>query len=153
MSFARVTYPPPPPTSNTLTLHERNQFVRSTKKIGTVLGSTPHMVDGSFSMSMCYALPASHMTTYLLVSQALCTSASPLSPQLISHTSRASTAPCQTTAPSARDQALPTHRCLATPQTPALPLHRHRLPPAMQRLSILQTHGAFANPPASLLPC
>jgi len=51
MSFARVTYPPPPPTSNTLTLHERNQFVRSSKKIGKVLGSTPHLIDGSYSMS------------------------------------------------------------------------------------------------------
>jgi len=45
MSFARVTYPPPPPTSNTLTSHERNQFVRSTQKIGKVLGSTPHLED------------------------------------------------------------------------------------------------------------
>jgi len=45
MPFARVTYPPPPPTSNILTLQERNQFVRSTKKIGKVLGSTPHLFD------------------------------------------------------------------------------------------------------------
>jgi len=45
MSFAKVTYPPPPPTYNTLTLHERNQFMRSTKKIGKVLGSTPHLDD------------------------------------------------------------------------------------------------------------
>jgi len=47
MSFAKVTYPPPPPTINSLTLQERNQFVRSNKKIGKVLGSTPHLVDVS----------------------------------------------------------------------------------------------------------
>ncbi|KIM80200.1 hypothetical protein PILCRDRAFT_822719 [Piloderma croceum F 1598] len=47
MSFAIVTYPPPPPTSNTLTSQERKQFVRSTKKMGKVLGSMPHLIDGS----------------------------------------------------------------------------------------------------------
>ncbi|KZP26822.1 hypothetical protein FIBSPDRAFT_1040566 [Athelia psychrophila] len=45
MSFARVAYPPPPPTHNDLSSDERNNLIRSTKKLGKVLGSTPNVLD------------------------------------------------------------------------------------------------------------
>lgn len=41
----KIVYPVPPPTTNSLTAHQRAQLIRSTKKIGRILGSTPHLVD------------------------------------------------------------------------------------------------------------
>ncbi|KXN91581.1 hypothetical protein AN958_00374 [Leucoagaricus sp. SymC.cos] len=40
-----VVYPPPPPTTNTLTLEQRAQLRKSTKKLGQILGATPHLLD------------------------------------------------------------------------------------------------------------
>lgn len=59
MPFAKVTYPPPPPTYNVLSSQERSQFVRSTKKIGKVLGSAPHLFDDSHKAGVyiCFTLP------------------------------------------------------------------------------------------------
>ncbi|KAF7970136.1 hypothetical protein HWV62_9253 [Athelia sp. TMB] len=45
MSFARVAYPPPPPTHNDLSSVERSNLIRSTKKLGKVLGTTPGVLD------------------------------------------------------------------------------------------------------------
>ncbi|KAH7929161.1 hypothetical protein BV22DRAFT_145676 [Leucogyrophana mollusca] len=50
--MASYTYPPaapgalPPPTTNSLSREDRAHFVRSSKKLGRVLGDTPHFVDG-----------------------------------------------------------------------------------------------------------
>lgn len=38
-------YPPPPPTRNTLTSSRRTQLIRTTSKLGRVLGSTPTILD------------------------------------------------------------------------------------------------------------
>lgn len=40
-----VVFPPPPPTSNTLTSVQRAQLRKSTKKLGKILGETPHLLD------------------------------------------------------------------------------------------------------------
>ncbi|KAJ3559543.1 hypothetical protein NM688_g280 [Phlebia brevispora] len=46
MSHPTILFPPPPPTHNTLTLTERSHLLRSNAKIGRLLGSTPHVLDG-----------------------------------------------------------------------------------------------------------
>ncbi|KAF9223077.1 hypothetical protein BS17DRAFT_152241 [Gyrodon lividus] len=40
-----IAFPPPPPTSNTLSSHERSALVRSSKKLGRILGDVPRFVD------------------------------------------------------------------------------------------------------------
>ncbi|KAF9449163.1 hypothetical protein P691DRAFT_774885 [Macrolepiota fuliginosa MF-IS2] len=40
-----VVFPPPPPTTNTLTPEQRTQLRKSTKKLGHILGATPHLLD------------------------------------------------------------------------------------------------------------
>jgi len=63
MSFAKVTYPPPPPTCNTLTSQERSQLLRSTKKLGKILGSTPHFIDGSHTLEIDDSPVSDHSST------------------------------------------------------------------------------------------
>lgn len=45
MPYPVITFPPPPPTSNNMTAERRAQLMRSSTKLGKVLGSTPHVVD------------------------------------------------------------------------------------------------------------
>lgn len=45
MAHPAVTFPQPPPTSNTLSSNQRQQLLRSTRKLTKLLGSTPHLVD------------------------------------------------------------------------------------------------------------
>ncbi|KAF8839038.1 hypothetical protein BDN67DRAFT_1012629 [Paxillus ammoniavirescens] len=40
-----IAFPPPPPTSNTLSSRERSVLVRSSKKLGRILGDVPRFVD------------------------------------------------------------------------------------------------------------
>ncbi|TFK60620.1 hypothetical protein BDN72DRAFT_864224 [Pluteus cervinus] len=42
---AKVVYPAPPPTTNSLTGAQRSQLLKSTKKLGKILGATPYLVD------------------------------------------------------------------------------------------------------------
>ncbi|KAE9400141.1 hypothetical protein BT96DRAFT_975525 [Gymnopus androsaceus JB14] len=44
-TIAKIVFPPPPPTINTLTYSQRTQLMRSTKKLGRVLGITPQLID------------------------------------------------------------------------------------------------------------
>jgi len=44
-----VVFPLPPPTTNTLTVQQRNQLLRKTKKLEQLLGAAPHLVDTSIS--------------------------------------------------------------------------------------------------------
>ncbi|KAL0959017.1 hypothetical protein HGRIS_014329 [Hohenbuehelia grisea] len=46
-----VVFPAPPPTSNTLTLQQRAKLLRTTRKLGRILGSTPHLLDAADSRS------------------------------------------------------------------------------------------------------
>jgi hypothetical protein len=50
MSLTKVAFPPPPPTSNTLTTKQRHQLLRSTNKLGQVLGTTPQLLDESHQL-------------------------------------------------------------------------------------------------------
>ena len=45
MPFTTVLYPPRPPTSNSFSAEERAHLVRSAKKLGKVLGTTPQLID------------------------------------------------------------------------------------------------------------
>ncbi|KAK7049887.1 hypothetical protein VNI00_005317 [Paramarasmius palmivorus] len=45
----QVVFPAPPPTTNILSYQQRNQLMRTTKKLGRVLGYTPHLVDNRSS--------------------------------------------------------------------------------------------------------
>lgn len=45
MAHPVITFPQPPPTSNTLTSHQRQQLLRSTRKLTKLLGSAPHLID------------------------------------------------------------------------------------------------------------
>ncbi|KAF8221428.1 hypothetical protein L208DRAFT_1462405 [Tricholoma matsutake] len=48
MTFpSKIVYPLPPPTTNCLTSAQRAQLIRSTKKLGRILGTTPHLIDPS----------------------------------------------------------------------------------------------------------
>ncbi|KIJ62351.1 hypothetical protein HYDPIDRAFT_30604 [Hydnomerulius pinastri MD-312] len=40
-----VAFPPPPPTSNNLSSQERNALIRSSKKLGRILGDVPRFID------------------------------------------------------------------------------------------------------------
>ncbi|KAJ3799867.1 hypothetical protein GGU11DRAFT_775540 [Lentinula aff. detonsa] len=61
-TLAKIVFPPPPPTTNTLTSKQRTQLMRSTKKLGRVLGVIPQLIDiypsytptGKPSHSGCY---------------------------------------------------------------------------------------------------
>ncbi|KAJ3994419.1 hypothetical protein F5050DRAFT_1774716 [Lentinula boryana] len=44
-TIAKIVFPPPPPTTNTLTSKQRTQLMRSTKKLGRVLGVIPQLID------------------------------------------------------------------------------------------------------------
>ncbi|KAF9465978.1 hypothetical protein BDZ94DRAFT_1252722 [Collybia nuda] len=48
----KIVYPVPPPTTNSLTAQQRMQLMRSTKKLGRILGTTPHLVDTSNSSAL-----------------------------------------------------------------------------------------------------
>ncbi|CCM03444.1 uncharacterized protein FIBRA_05577 [Fibroporia radiculosa] len=59
MSHSIIRFPPPPPTRNNLTAEQRAQLMRSNKKLGQVLGSTPHIVDFSLqSVPLHVNIPA-----------------------------------------------------------------------------------------------
>ncbi|KAJ8518712.1 hypothetical protein ONZ45_g4264 [Pleurotus djamor] len=58
MSTTKIVFPPPPPTTNTLTSQQRKQLLRSTKKLGRVLGSTPQLLDATDAYGhACFAGP------------------------------------------------------------------------------------------------
>ncbi|KAH9918051.1 uncharacterized protein B0H18DRAFT_958073 [Fomitopsis serialis] len=57
MSQAVVRFPPPPPTSNNLSSKQRTQLMRSSKKLGQVLGSTPHVLDWASSSGIGESSP------------------------------------------------------------------------------------------------
>ena len=62
MAHPVVTFPQPPPTSNTLTSNQRQQLLRSTRKLTKLLGSTPYLVDydSSFPGVYCPAFVCDH---------------------------------------------------------------------------------------------
>ncbi|KAI0084616.1 hypothetical protein BDY19DRAFT_997531 [Irpex rosettiformis] len=49
-----VVFPRPPPTCNNLTTAQRAQLLKSTAKLGQVLGSTPHVLDEANSVARSY---------------------------------------------------------------------------------------------------
>ncbi|KAI0946876.1 hypothetical protein AcW1_010208 [Taiwanofungus camphoratus] len=46
-----ILHPAIPPTSNTLEAHQRSRLIRSARKLGTVLGSTPQLVEPESSVT------------------------------------------------------------------------------------------------------
>lgn len=44
-TMTTVLFPPPPKTTNTIDTQQRNRLVRSTRKLGSVLGTTPQVVE------------------------------------------------------------------------------------------------------------
>ncbi|KAJ7917125.1 hypothetical protein B0H13DRAFT_1995921 [Mycena leptocephala] len=51
MSYpTKIAYPSPPPTTNSLTSQQRSQLLRTTQKLGRLLGSTPALIEESDSM-------------------------------------------------------------------------------------------------------
>ncbi|KAI0360617.1 hypothetical protein OH77DRAFT_1392810 [Trametes cingulata] len=49
---AVIRFPPPPPTRNELTPEQRAKLIRSNNKLGQVLGSTPHVIDSTYRVSV-----------------------------------------------------------------------------------------------------
>ncbi|RDB16451.1 hypothetical protein Hypma_002831 [Hypsizygus marmoreus] len=49
---AKIVFPAPPPTRNSLTAQQRMQLMRSTKKLGRILGTTPHLIDTTHADAM-----------------------------------------------------------------------------------------------------
>ncbi|KIJ21362.1 hypothetical protein PAXINDRAFT_164886 [Paxillus involutus ATCC 200175] len=47
-----VTYPLLPPTTNTLDSHQRARLMRSTRKLGAVLGTTPYLLDNDIPVTL-----------------------------------------------------------------------------------------------------
>ncbi|KAJ7650892.1 hypothetical protein FB45DRAFT_889038 [Roridomyces roridus] len=48
MSYpTKVAYPSPPPTTNSLTSYQRTQLLRTTQKLGRILGTTPALIEES----------------------------------------------------------------------------------------------------------
>lgn len=46
---AVIRFPPPPPTRNDLSSEQRAKLIRTNNKLGQVLGSTPHVLDLSYT--------------------------------------------------------------------------------------------------------
>ncbi|KAK7052075.1 hypothetical protein R3P38DRAFT_3386623 [Favolaschia claudopus] len=46
----KIAYPSPPPTTNSLTSRQRTQLLRSTQKLGRILGTTPALLEESEPM-------------------------------------------------------------------------------------------------------
>ncbi|KAJ7234760.1 hypothetical protein B0H12DRAFT_154464 [Mycena haematopus] len=46
----KFAFPSPPPTTNSLTSHQRSQLVRKTQKLGRILGTTPALIEESEPM-------------------------------------------------------------------------------------------------------
>ncbi|KZT12639.1 uncharacterized protein LAESUDRAFT_739990 [Laetiporus sulphureus 93-53] len=63
MSHSVIRFPPPPPTSNNLTAEQRAQLMRTNKKLGQLLGSTPHVLD------FCYTSASSRSATPVRVTE------------------------------------------------------------------------------------
>ncbi|KAH8103416.1 hypothetical protein BXZ70DRAFT_925515 [Cristinia sonorae] len=53
-----ITFPPPPPTHNVLSSTERTKLLKTTAKLGSVLGSVPHVVDDAYGLSVSSTSPA-----------------------------------------------------------------------------------------------
>ena len=51
----KILYPLPPPTTNCLTSVQRAQLIRSTKKLGRILGTTPHLIDTSNTLGKSHS--------------------------------------------------------------------------------------------------
>ncbi|KAL4247364.1 hypothetical protein ABKN59_009015 [Abortiporus biennis] len=49
MAHSVITFPPPPPTTNMLSSIEKAKLLRSTAKLGHVLGTTPHVLDDGYT--------------------------------------------------------------------------------------------------------
>ncbi|KIM75293.1 hypothetical protein PILCRDRAFT_827394 [Piloderma croceum F 1598] len=47
MATTTVLYPSPPPTANTLKPHQRSRLMKSTQKLGKILGTTPYLLESS----------------------------------------------------------------------------------------------------------
>ncbi|KAJ6598172.1 hypothetical protein DFH09DRAFT_1356508 [Mycena vulgaris] len=51
MSYpTKISFPSPPPTTNSLTSQQRSQLLRTTQKLGRLLGTTPALIEESDSM-------------------------------------------------------------------------------------------------------
>lgn len=61
-SHTLIVFPRPPPTCNTLTPEERAKLLRSTAKLGQLLGSTPHVVDEIIDRE-----PSSNLSLYATI--------------------------------------------------------------------------------------
>ncbi|KAH9950806.1 hypothetical protein B0H21DRAFT_685928 [Amylocystis lapponica] len=57
MSRHVITFPPPPPTHNSMSAEQRAQLMRTSTKLGQVLGSTPHVVDASYPPALRLDIP------------------------------------------------------------------------------------------------
>ncbi|KAJ7489112.1 hypothetical protein FB451DRAFT_1166828 [Mycena latifolia] len=58
MSYpTRIAYPSPPPTTNSLTSQQRSQLLRTTQKLGRLLGTTPALIEESDQMPSMPNLP------------------------------------------------------------------------------------------------
>ncbi|KAG6333028.1 hypothetical protein ID866_6063 [Astraeus odoratus] len=51
-AVATLTYPYPPPTTNTLDSQQRARLIRSTRKLGALLGTTPYLLEGDAPIAL-----------------------------------------------------------------------------------------------------
>jgi hypothetical protein len=58
--MSNLVLPPPPPTLNSLTAAQRAQLLRSTKKLGRILGITPRLLDDQVDMLSGMNFPCYH---------------------------------------------------------------------------------------------
>ncbi|KAF8875911.1 hypothetical protein BD779DRAFT_1678017 [Infundibulicybe gibba] len=54
-AFPKIRFPQPPPTSNTLSAHQRAQLVRRTKKLAKILGTVPRLEDEPVHLHLDFA--------------------------------------------------------------------------------------------------
>ncbi|KIJ58925.1 hypothetical protein HYDPIDRAFT_117060 [Hydnomerulius pinastri MD-312] len=52
IAISTITYPYPPPTTNTLDSQQRARLMRSTRKLGAVLGTTPYLLEGDIPVTL-----------------------------------------------------------------------------------------------------
>ncbi|KAF8139803.1 hypothetical protein EV363DRAFT_1310687 [Boletus edulis] len=129
MSSSPLTdYPHLPPTTNTLDSHQRSRLIRSTRKLGAVLGTTPYLLENNTSFVL---LPLGRTTSKTLKRQGSIFTHNQSSS--LSVTSSTSTSSSHDPSPSASSITLPCHVAPCVQSSEALSLNPPGLPTTRRR--------------------
>ena len=118
-SSALAVYPHLPPTTNVLNSHQRSRLMRSTRKLGAVLGTTPYLLENDISFTM---LPLGKTTSSALKRQGSIFTHHQMSSLSIASSSTSTTSSHQPS-PSASSIYLPQSVAVGTQNSESFPIN------------------------------